>query len=230
MTSWDVFDAANFISVSNILAARGPTWPVVRHALLAFGVERVPQYGAFHEDNMKVRTTPLFCSLWILLALCASARAQTAPASTISATSSLSPVAWFVGGTWTADVKDPQDGSVTHVATSITWAPNHAAIQFVTTFDGKPHYYGFYAYDPTKQSINFYYTSENGQLTIGTSTPDPDGKTLHQEFDTMQPNGKTVHLKSTIVRDGNDTYHFEVFMQQNGDWKSVLQITYQRKA
>lgn len=146
-----------------------------------------------------------------------------------SASSPLEPVAWLVGGIWVSDVKDPTDGSVTHVENHISWAPNHQAIQFVTDFNGKPHYNGFYAYDPAKKSINFYYTSEAGQLTIGTATPDSDGKTLHQEFDVMQPKGSTDHIRSTIVRDGNDAYLFTVFMQQNGEWKQLFQITYQRK-
>ena len=104
------------------------------------------------------------------------------------AASPLEPVAWLIGGTWVSDVKDPQDGATTHVVNHIVWAPNHQAIQFVTDFNGKPHYNGFYAYDPAKKTINFYSTSEDGQLTIGTATPDPDGKTLRQEFDSMQPN------------------------------------------
>jgi hypothetical protein len=152
--------------------------------------------------------------------------AQTAPKTTVSP---LEPVAWFVGGTWVSDVKDPQDGTTTHVENHITWAPNHAAIQFVTDFNGKPHYNGLYAYDPAKKTINFYYTSEEGQLTIGTATPDPDGTTLHQEFDVTQPNGNSNHIRSTIVRDGNDAYIFSVSMQQAGEWKQLFQITYKRQ-
>ncbi len=155
------------------------------------------------------------------------AHAQATPAKT--ADSPLAPVAWLVGGAWESDVKDPQDGSVTHVVNHISWAPNHAAIQFVTEFDGTPHYNGFYAYDPAKKTINFFYTSESGQLTVGTATPDPDGKTLRQEFDVMQPKGTTDHIRSTLVRDGNDAYLFTVFMQQNGEWKQIFQITYRRK-
>jgi hypothetical protein len=146
------------------------------------------------------------------------------------AASPLEPVAWLIGGTWVSDVKDPQDGATTHVVNHIVWAPNHQAIQFVTDFNGKPHYNGFYAYDPAKKTINFYYTSEDGQLTIGTATPDPDGKTLRQEFDSMQPNGTSSHIRSTVVRDGNDAYVFSVFMQQAGEWKQVFQITYKRQS
>ena len=79
---------------------------------------------------------------------------------------------------------------MTHVENHIRWAPNHQAIEFNTDFNGKPHYYGFYAYNPVAKTIGFYYTNSEGELTIGTATPDPDGKTLHQEFDIMHPNGK----------------------------------------
>ena len=142
----------------------------------------------------------------------------------------LTPVAWLVGGTWVTDIKSPQSGAMIHVDNHITWAPNHAAIQFVTDFNGKPHYNGFYAYDAAKEMIRFYYTSESGQLTVGTATPDLDGKTLHQEFDVTQPDGTVQHIRSTIVRDGNDAYLFTVFMQQNGAWKQLFEITYKRKS
>src|SRR5271166_3390194 len=175
--------------------------------------------------NMTTRWTQAL--LLVLLALFSiNGLAQSEPAGTDSP---LNPVAWLVGGTWVSDVKDPSDGSVTHVDNHITWAPNHQAIQFVTDFNGKPHYNGFYAYDPAKKTVNFFYTSEAGQLTIGTATPDLDGKTLHQEFDVIQPKGSTDHIRSTIVRDGNDAYLFTVFVQQNGEWKQLFQITYKRK-
>jgi hypothetical protein len=139
-------------------------------------------------------------------------------------------VSWFVGGTWSSDIKDPQDGSVTHVENHITWAPNHQAIQFVTDFNGKPHYNGFYAYNPVAKTIGFYYTNSEGQLTIGTAAPDADGKTLYQEFDVMRPDGKTQHVKSTIVRDGNDAYWFTVILQdKTGEWSPMFKIRYERK-
>ena len=172
---------------------------------------------------------PLIVLGWVLI-LTTSAFGQTQPAPPKPAESPLVPVSWLVGGTWTSDVKDPDSGSVTHVENHITWAPNHQAIQFVTDFNGTPHYNGFYAFDPAKKTINFYYTAENGQLTIGTATPDADGKTLHQEFDIMSPDGKTGHVRSTIVRDGSDAYDFSVFVQDKaGEWTPVFKIRYERK-
>ena len=155
--------------------------------------------------------------------------AQSKPATTGSADGPLAPVAWLVGGTWVSDVKDSSDGSVTHVESRIRWTPNRQAIEFNTDFDGKPHYNGFYAYNPVAKTIAFYYTNSEGELTIGTATPDPDGKTLRQEFDIMHPNGKTGHIRSTLVRDGNDAYWFTVFMQKDGDWAQVFKIRYERK-
>ncbi len=48
---------------------------------------------------------------------------------------------------------------MTHVKNRIRWAPNHQAIGFNTDFNRKPHYYGFYAYNPATKSIGFYYTN-----------------------------------------------------------------------
>jgi hypothetical protein len=179
------------------------------------------------EDNIMLRRFAALCGLAAILA--SNGLAQV-PVPAKGAQSPLAPVAWLTGGTWVTDIKSPQDGSVTHVENHITWAPNHQAIQFVTEFNGKPHYNGFYAYDAAKAAIRFYYTAENGDLTIGTTTPDLDGKTLRQEFDIIHCSGTTDHVRSTVVRDGEDEYQFTVFVQQNGQWKQIFQITYKRKA
>jgi hypothetical protein len=132
-------------------------------------------------------------------------------------------------GTWVTDVKDPSDGTVTHVENRIRLAPNHTAIEFNTDFNGKPHYNGFYAYNPVAKTISFYYTNSEGDMTIGTATPDPDGKTIHQDFDLLHTDGKTGHIRSTLVRDGNDAYWFGVFMQKDGEWAQEFKIRYERK-
>ena len=173
-----------------------------------------------------MRSYVLLCALLWIGALNGLGQATTPAKSTETL---LSPVEWFVGGTWVTDIKNPQSGATTHVENHITWAPNHAAIQFVTDFNGKPHYNGFYAYDAAAQAVKFYYTSETGDLSIGTATPDPDGKTLRQDFEITHPNGKTEHYRSTIVRDGENSYQFTVLGQQNGDWKPLFQVQYQRK-
>jgi len=166
----------------------------------------------------------------VLTMLSAPSWAQTKAAAATASAEPLSAMAWFAGGTWVSEVKDPSDGSVTKVEERIRWSPNHQALVFNVDFDGKPHYDGFYAYNPATKQIDFYYTSSAGELTIGTVTPDADGKTFHQEFDLMHVNGNTGHLRSTLVRDGENAYEFSVLVQKNGDWQQVFHIRYERKA
>lgn len=167
--------------------------------------------------------TVLICSCLLAVACFAQENSKAANASP------LSPVAWFVGGTWVSDVKNPKGDSVTHVENNISWAPNHQAIEFLTKFNGQPHYNGFYAYDGASKAIKFYYTSSDGQLTSGTAVPDTDGKTLRQDFDTTQADGRVSHIKSTIERDGDNAYWFTVFLQKNGQWSPEFRIRYERK-
>ncbi len=144
--------------------------------------------------------------------------------------SPLQPVAWLVGGTWTSDVKDPGGGAVTHVENRISWAPNHQAIEFLTKFNGQPHYNGFYAYNAATKTISFYYTSSAGDLTVGTAVPDADGKTLRQEFDITHQNGRVlITCAPLIVRDGDNAYWFTVFVLKESEWSPEFKILYERK-
>lgn len=171
---------------------------------------------------MQLGYKPIVFASVVLFGL--SAFAQEKPAQP----SPLEPVAWFVGGTWVSDVKAPE-GKITHVENKIRWAPNHQAIEFLTRFNGQPHYNGFYAYNAATKTINFYYTSSEGDLTIGTAVPDSDGKTLHQDFDLTSATGKVTHIRSTIERDGDNAYWFTVLLQKDGEWSPEFKIHYERK-
>lgn len=178
---------------------------------------------AANEDTMLLR-------YWIAMATCCLfALGSFAQDKSAPKTSPLEPVAWFVGGTWVADPKDPQTGKATHIDNRITWAPNHQAIEFLVKFDNEAHYNGFYAYDAASKTIKFFYTSSDGALTVGTCTPEDGGKTLTQEFDITGRDGSVTHLRSSIVRDGDNAYHFTVFMMKNGAWSPELKVDYQRK-
>lgn len=176
------------------------------------------------EDEMPLPSKAVVVAYLILFGLSTFAQQKAEPAHS----SPLEPVAWFVGGTWTSDIKSPE-GKITHVENKIRWAPNHQAIEFLTRFNGQPHYNGFYAYNAATKTINFYYTSAEGDLTIGTAAPDADGKTLHQEFDLTSASGKVSHIRSTIERDGDNAYWFTVFFQNDGQWSPEFKIHYERK-
>jgi hypothetical protein len=162
----------------------------------------------------------------LLLGMAAAGAQDKAPVA-LNADDTLAPVAWLVGGVWTADVKDGADS--THVENRIRWASNHQAIEFNTSFNGKPHYYGFYAYNPATKAVEFHYTSSEGEATNGTAVFNAaDGK-LHQDFEVIHTGGKTSQVRSTLKQDGNDGYQFAVFLQKNGEWAEVFKIDYHRK-
>ena len=141
--------------------------------------------------------------------------------------SPLDPVAWLVGGTWVTDIKSP-DGKVTHVENNIRWAPDHQAIEFLTKFNGKPHYNGFYAYNAATKTIGFYYTSSEGDLTM-------DGRARSRREEPApglrltSASGKVTHIRSAVVRDGENAYWFTVFLESNGEWSPEFKIRYERK-
>ena len=185
---------------------------------------------AFDGENRRVREnmSRSYKNAVIALLLLCGFGAFAQQKSEAAKTAPLDPVDWLVGGTWVSDIKSP-DGKVTHVENKIRWAPNHQAIEFLTKFNGQPHYNGFYAYNAATKTIGFYYTSSEGDLTIGTAVPDADGKTLRQDFDLTSANGKVTHIRSTIERERDNAYWFTVFLEKNGEWSPEFKIHYERK-
>jgi hypothetical protein len=135
----------------------------------------------------------------------------------------LQPIAWLTGGTWTAEFNRP-DGKPFLIQNEIRWADTGTAISFLTRFNGQPHYYGIYVYDPAAKQIKFFYTSADGEFTSGHTTP--SATTLQQNFQISNAEG-TKTFSSTIQREGEDAYTFNVF--QEGSDKSVLTVKYLRK-
>jgi len=138
----------------------------------------------------------------------------------------LQPLDWMTGGTWTAEAKPP-NGLVTKVESRIRWAPNGHAIEFVTNFNGMAHYNGVYAWDPAAKTIRFFYTSAEGELTVGTAKPTSDG--AEQEFDITDGNGNVNHFRSLIKRTGPDDYDWNVQAKRNGEWAVLISLHYTRK-
>jgi hypothetical protein len=135
----------------------------------------------------------------------------------------LQPIAWLTGGTWTAEFKTPE-GKPFLIQNEIRWADTGAAISFLTRFNGQPHYYGIYVYDPAAKLIKFFYTSADGEFTSGHTTP--SATALQQQFQISNTEG-TKTFSSTIQRAGEDAYNFDVF--QEGSDKPVLSLKYLRK-
>ena len=138
----------------------------------------------------------------------------------------LMPLDWLTRGVWTAETK-PAEGAAVKIESELRWMANQHAIQFVTRFNGEPHYSGIYGWDPGRKTIAFWYTSADGALTTGTAKPAAEG--LLQEFDITEANGTSNHLRSEIRRKGGDEYDWNVQSNKSGEWKVLIQLHYTRR-
>jgi hypothetical protein len=168
---------------------------------------------------------------WLLIAIgicgyCPSvtALADDKPAEATAA-NPLQSIGWMTGGTWKAEAKTP-DGKVTLVESQLRWAENGQAIEFVSRFNGSPHYSGLYCWDPSRKTIAFWYTSADGEFTQGTAKM--DANVLTQEFDLYHKDGTGHHLKSRIQRTGENSYHWNVMAEKNGTWTELIALDYAR--
>lgn len=162
-----------------------------------------------------------------LLGLLLTFPAIAAVAQQTAATDHLQPIRWLAGHTWTADATDLSSRKKTHIESVVSVAPNGSSIQFVTSFDGKPQYNGFYAWDPATKQIHFWYTSSEGELSQGTVEAEGDG--VLQAFTITGVDGKVTPLRSH-VKPAADAYDWNVEVEQSGKWVELIHLHYTRKA
>lgn len=153
--------------------------------------------------------------------------AQQSGAQPPTATNHLKPIRWLVGKAWTEGAVDPASGKKTHIESVVSAAPNGSSIQFVTSFDGKPQYNGFYAWDPATNQIRFWYTSSQGELSQGTAEPEGDG--VLQIFTIAGVDGK-VPPRRSHVKPAGEAYDWNVGREQNGKWVELIYLHYASKA
>jgi len=151
------------------------------------------------------------------------------PAPTIAAPTAdpLAPILWMTGKTWVADATNP-GSKPTHIESTVSLAPNGAAVEFSTTFNGIPEYDGFYAYDPTIKKIRFWYTSASGDYSRGVI--DTNGDALLLTITVTGRAGTTTTLRSHIKPTSPTAYDWNVEAQLNGAWTEILHLHYTAKA
>ena len=171
---------------------------------------------------MKSRYLPLLLATVAILLAC-SALAADVPR---PAASPLAPLEWLIGD-WQATAVAP-GGKATEINSHIFWSETGQSINFVTLFSGQPRYSGFYAWDPARKQIVFWYTSTDGELIQGTATA--DGHRLLQKFEVAHTDGRTSALSSVIVRQPDATgYHWQVFGPGNPTGKPLIELDYKKK-
>lgn len=163
----------------------------------------------------------LFAVLFFAFTTFPAARAQSQPQPTHEP--HLQAIDWLTHGTWTAEVTSP-DGKTLIIQEDVRWAETGTALYFLTRFNHQAHYYGIYLYDPAAKQIKFFYSENNGEMTVGHAEPDANG--IRQEFEISDAQ-RTTPLHSLIRRDGEDAYDFTVYQQ--GSDKPIVTVHYARK-
>ena len=130
---------------------------------------------------------------------------------------------WLTHGTWTTEAKG-HDGKSLLIQSNIRWAETGTAIYFLTRFNGKPHYFGIYLYDPEAKQIKFFYTEDHGDYTAGSA--EMSGNELKQDFRVSEEKG-TNNYSSVIRREGDNAYDFRVY--QPGKSEPLIALHYSRK-
>ena len=165
--------------------------------------------------------------LGLLLTLLAIPTSAQQSATQQAAVDHLQPIRWMAGKTWTADAVSPS-GKKSHVESVVSVSPNGNNIQFTVSFDGKPHYDGFYTWDPASKQIHFWYTSSEGELTQG--TVEQNGQELLHIFTIADTDGRVASLRSHVVPVSADAYEWNVETQRDGKWVELIHLHYTRKA
>lgn len=160
---------------------------------------------------------------FLCLALCFSLTASTQSNPKPGHEPHLQAIDWMTRGTWTAEFKTPA-GKDFLIQNEIRWAETGAAIYFLTRFNHEPHYYGVYLYDPAANQIKFFYSSSDGEFTVGQS--EPGATEIKQNFQVSSARGVNT-FNSLIKRVGDDAYDFTVY--QSGGEKPLIAVHYVRK-
>ena len=155
--------------------------------------------------------------------------AQAAPADAAPAASSdpLAPIAWMVG-TWKAEVRSPDGQKTIPVDLQINSVLGGKAIGFTTSFSGVQQYQGLFAYDAAKKAITFWYPSADGELTVGTVTPQADYLLL--DFEVTDSAGATTRFQSHMKRAGQDDYDWTLYSLSGSAPRELFAVHYHRTA
>ena len=144
----------------------------------------------------------------------------------------LEQIAWFVGGTWTAEEK-ASDGSTLLVKLNCRWADTRQAILFKVSFvtGGKetPQYDGMYVWHPGKKTLTLWQVNRRGEVAEGELTV--NGDEADQVVRVSHPDGTAHFLKAHYQRLNNDAFRFKAFFRrsESDPWQDALDIVYRRQ-
>ena len=167
----------------------------------------------------------------VLIALAAatgSARAETPPP---AAARPIAPLAWLVGGVWTAD-GSKLGGGMQRIETRYQWADNAAYVRFTTHFVSDKgtlnNYDGSFFWSPDESGLRVWYMDHDGVITQGSVAL--EGRNMSIAFRATDFEGKLADMRADVVRANDDLYTWTLREKNGTDWKPLLALEYRRVA
>ena len=171
--------------------------------------------------------------LGTVLVLAAAAAASATGPATGSPPSArhVAPLAWLVGGVWTADCSK-LGGGMRRIETRYQWADNDAYVRFTTHFVSDKgtlkNYDGNFFWSPDPAGLRVWYMDHENEITQGDVTI--DGDAMRIAFRAPDFEGKLADLHADVVRASNDFYRWTLSEKNGEEWKPLLSLEYRRTA
>jgi hypothetical protein len=141
----------------------------------------------------------------------------------------IAPLAWLVGGTWTADASKLGPG-MKRIETRYQWADNDAYIRFTTHFISEKgelkNYDGNFYWNPQRATLTFWYMDARNEIMEGPVKV--DGNTMELTFRATDFDGKPADMKVDVVRANDDLYTWKLAEKKGDDWKALAALDYRR--
>ena len=167
-------------------------------------------------------------SFILVLAMAMGAGAQVG-GKTTEATKPIAPLAWLVGGVWTADASK-LGGGMQRIETRYRWSDNNAYIRFDTHFvtdQAEMHNYdGNFFWDPERATLAMWYMNTRNEITQGPVKIDGNVMTMH--FRAKDSDEKDADFRVSVTRKTNDNYAWVLEEEQPDGWKQLLALEYLR--
>jgi len=142
----------------------------------------------------------------------------------------ITPLAWLVGGVWTADASKMAPGL--RIETRYTWSDNGAYIRFNTHFVSEKgtlkNYDGQFYWNPEPAGMAMWYMDARNHITQGPVAV--EGDVTQISFRAKDFQGKMADLRAVVTRKTNDHYTWSLEEKQEQGWGQLASLEYLRSA
>jgi hypothetical protein len=141
----------------------------------------------------------------------------------------ISPLAWLVGGVWTADAAKLGPG-MQRIETRYQWSDNNVYIRFNTHFvfekGTAKTYDGNFFWNPDQKTLAMWYVDSKNAITEG--PVQVEGDQMKMMFRGQDFDGKVADLRVIVAKKTNDAYQWTLQEKQGETWKELATLEYLR--